>query len=62
VQCIVGIIRKRKDSEKGKMKIHIKEAVVDKQFLEFKGNLNGNMIRNLKRRGIRHGMMRSQQP
>lgn len=29
--------------------IHIKQAVVDEQLLEFEGNLNGNMVRNLKR-------------
>jgi hypothetical protein len=27
--------------------IHIKQAVVDKQLLELKGNLDGDMIRNL---------------
>jgi hypothetical protein len=28
--------------------IHIKQAVVDEQLLEFQSNLNGNMISNLK--------------
>jgi hypothetical protein len=29
--------------------IHVEEAVVDEQLLEFKGNLNGDMVRNLER-------------
>lgn len=32
----------------GRTNIHIKKAVVDEQLLEFKGNLNGDVVRNLK--------------
>lgn len=35
------------------MNIHIEEAVVDEQLLEFKGNLDGNMVRNLKMGSVR---------
>jgi hypothetical protein len=34
--------------------IHVEEAVVNEQLLEFKGNLNGDMVWNLQRGGAKN--------